>query len=84
MSRRTSLRHASVMLRCMSVCRELERRLLDQSSYLTRLGFNYRKPLLDLRRSINLLRGELKLRERKGDCRTAVQGRRQACHAANL
>jgi hypothetical protein len=32
---------------------ELERRLLDQSSYLTRLGFDYQKALTDLRRSIN-------------------------------
>ncbi len=59
---------------------ELERRLLDQSSYLTRLGFDYQKALADLRRSINsqtqlarFVSDVQKLVMQIGDCHASVQ-----------
>jgi Peptidase family S41 len=59
---------------------ELERRLLDQSSYLTRLGFNYQRALTDLRRSVNgetqlarFVADVQKLVMQIGDCHASVQ-----------
>jgi hypothetical protein len=61
---------------------ELERRLLDQSSYLTRLGFDYQKALADLRRTINaetqlasFVFDVQKLVMQIGDCHASVQSR---------
>jgi hypothetical protein len=59
---------------------ELERRLLDQSSYLTRLGFDYQKALTDLRKSIDaetqiarFVSDVQKLVMQIGDCHASVQ-----------
>ena len=59
---------------------ELERRLLDQSSYLTRRGFDHAKAFADLRRSINaetqLARFVFDVRKlvmQIGDCHAGVQ-----------
>jgi hypothetical protein len=59
---------------------ELERRLLDQSSYLTRLGFDYQAALAGLRRSITdetpLARFVAEVRKlvmQIGDCHASVQ-----------
>ncbi len=59
---------------------ELEQRLLDQSSYLTRLGFDFKKASANLRRSINaetrhsgFVSGIRKLVMQIGDCHASVQ-----------
>jgi hypothetical protein len=59
---------------------ELEHRLLDQSSYLTRLGFDYNKALEDLRRSIDagtqpdrFIARIQKLVMQIGDCHASVR-----------
>ena len=59
---------------------ELEHRLLDQSSYLTRLGFDYQRALKDLRRSVNaetqlarFFSDVQKLVMQIGDCHASVQ-----------
>ncbi len=59
---------------------ELERRLLDQSSYLTRLEFDYSRALADLRRSVKagtqparFASDVRKLVMQIGDCHASVQ-----------
>jgi hypothetical protein len=59
---------------------ELERRLLDQSSYLARLGFDHQKALADLRHSIDegtdlahFVAGVRKLVMQIGDCHSSVE-----------
>jgi hypothetical protein len=59
---------------------ELQRRLLDQSSYLTRLNFDYQRALSELRRSISeatqlarFVADVRKLVMQIGDCHASVQ-----------